>query len=229
MIRLLLALTLVSATAVPAAADERRTLVTAFDRVRVEGPFAVEIATGASPSATAIGESRALDAVNMAVEDRMLVVRGSPNGWGGWPGARREASLIRITTPHLNALSVTGAASVRVDAMKGAEVSINLTGSGRIEVATIDADRLEAIAVGSGALKLGGNARTARLLNNGVATIDAEQLSVRDLTLQSESAGDSRAHATQTARATALGMGGVTVTGPAACTRTGPGPIACGE
>jgi hypothetical protein len=210
-------------------AEERRVMVTGFDRVRVEGPFFVEVTTGASPGAVAQGDGRTLDQVEIRQEDRTLVVRGSPNGWGGWPGDRSGAPVVSITAPRLIGLAVTGAGSARVDAMRGTDVSIMLTGSGRIDVATIEADRLEAITAGTGALTLAGSARTARLLNNGVGSIEAEGLSVADVTVQSESAGISRVTATRTANVVASGMGGVVVAGAAACTRAGPGPIDCGR
>ncbi|MEZ0497760.1 GIN domain-containing protein [Sphingomonas sp. IW22] len=229
MARFLTALAALTLAAAPAAADERRAMVTAFDRVRVEGPFAVDISTGASPAAIATGASRALDGVEMRVEDRTLIVRGSVNDAGGWPGERLQRPTIRVTTLSLGGVTVMGAGRVRIDTMRSADVAIRLTGSGQIEVADIQADRLEASVVGSGALRLSGTALTANMLNNGVGTIEAAGLSVRDLTLQSESGGDSRAHATRTANATALGMGGITITGPAACTRAGPGTISCGK
>lgn len=224
----LIALTAAVSGAVPAAADERRVMVTSFDRVRVEGPFTVEVRTGPTPGAIATGDARALDAVEIRLEDRTLVVRGSPNGWGGWPGERTAAPVVAITTPRLVTVSVQGAGTLRAEAMAGQEVSIGLTGSGRIEVARIDADRLEAILAGAGALRLAGSARTARMLNNGVGSIEADGLAVRDLTLQSESAGESRATATRTAAVTATGIGSVTVTGGGACTKSGPAPIVCG-
>lgn len=227
--RRLIAILAAAAPLAAASAEERRVMVTSFDRVRVEGPFAVEIRTGASPAATAKGSRRALDSVDIRLEDRALVVRTSPDGWGGWPDDRTEAPTVLITTPRLTALSVSGSGSASVDAMRGADVSVGLTGSGRVDVKRIEADRLEAVLAGSGALMLGGSARTARMTNTGVGTIDAQALSVRDLTLQSESAGDSSARATQTANVTAIGTGGVTVAGPAACARSGPGPINCGR
>ncbi|WP_315760656.1 head GIN domain-containing protein [Sphingomonas sp. Y38-1Y] len=212
-----------------AQAEERRVMVTSFERVRVEGPFVVEIRTGASQGAVARGDARALDGLDIRVEDRTLVVRASPNGWGGWPGDRSEAATIAVTTPRLTDLTLTGAGSARVDTMKGLEVAIALTGSGRIEVARVEADRLDAVIAGSGGLALAGAARTARLTSTGVGSIDAERLSVRDLTLQSESAGDTRAAASETARVLASGTGSVTVTGNAACMVGGSAPVKCGR
>lgn len=222
---------LVALALTPAAlqAEERRVMVTSFDRVRVEGPFSVDIRSGGSPGATTRGAARALDGVDIRVEDRTLVIRSSPNGWGGWPGDRTEAASISVTTPSLVDLAVSGSGSARADKLQGLQVGVSLTGSGRVEVARIEADRLDAVLAGSGALTLGGTARTARLANTGVGTIEAEGLAVRDLTLSSESAGDTRAAASETARVVATGTGSVVVTGNAACTSAGTAPIRCGR
>jgi hypothetical protein len=210
-------------------AEERRMMVTSFDRVRVEGPFAVEVRRGPTPAAVTRGDPRALDGIDVRVEDRTLVVRPSANGWGGWPDARSEAPRVLVTLPRLIDLRVTGAGSARAERLEGLEATLALTGAGRIEVAQVETDRLNATLIGSGSLALAGTARTARLVNNGVGSIEAERLAVRDLTLQSESAGDTRAAASETARVVATGTGSVSVTGGAACTISGPAPIRCGR
>lgn len=204
-------------------------MVTSFDRVRVEGPFSVDIKSGGSPGVTTRGDARALDSVEIRVEDRTLVVRSSPNGWGGWPGDRTEAASVSVTAPRLVDLAVSGSGSARADKLQGLQVGVSLTGSGRVEVARIEADRLDAVLAGSGALTLAGSARTARLANTGVGTIEANALAVRDLNLQSESAGDTHAAASETARVVATGTGSVVVAGNAACTSAGTAPIRCGR
>lgn len=210
-------------------AEERRVMVTSFDRVRVEGPFTVDIRSGGSPGVTTRGAARALDGVEIRVEDRTLVIRSSPNGWGGWPGDRTEAASVSVVTPRLVDLTVSGSGSARADKLQGLQVGVSLTGSGRVEVARIEADRLDAVLAGSGGLTLAGTARTAKLANTGVGTIEAAGLAVRDLNLQSESAGDTRAAASETARVAAMGTGSVVVAGNAACTSAGTAPIRCGR
>lgn len=204
-------------------------MVTSFDRVRVEGPFAVEIRHGTAPGAVSRGSPRALDGIDVRVEDRTLVVRSSPNAWGGWPDSRQEAPSVLVALPRLVDLRVTGAGSVRAERLEGLETNVALTGAGRIEVARVETDRLNATLIGSGSLTLTGNARTARLVNNGVGSIDAGGLAIRDLALQSESAGESRATASQTATVVGTGTGSVIVAGTAACTVSGPAPIRCGR
>src|SRR3546814_18205842 len=74
--RIMLAALALTATA-PAQAAERRYTVTDFDRLRVDGPFVVTLATGKSPSAPAYGASRALEPVSTAVSG--MTLRTRPN------------------------------------------------------------------------------------------------------------------------------------------------------
>ena len=73
MIRPLLALALPAAPGIAHAAD-RSFMVGSFTRVRVDGPFAVTIATGKSPGAKATGSNDALDALTVRVDGDTAVV-----------------------------------------------------------------------------------------------------------------------------------------------------------
>jgi hypothetical protein len=225
------AVALLLTTTSPALAEERRAMVTQFDSIRVEGPFRVIVTTGATvrPAAVASGSPRALDGVDIRVEDRTLVIRASTGGWGGWPGDRIEQASIEISSPHIAALSLTGGGQITLDRMQAADASVQLAGSGRIRVAAIDADRLDTRLIGSGALELSGSARRASFTNTGTGAITAGGLAVRDLTARSESSGDSRFAASQSATVSALGLGAIDVTGGAPCTASGPGPMRCGK
>lgn len=54
--------------------DERVVMVTGFDRLRIDGPFAVEVAPG-SPGVTIAGDRAALDRVAVRVEAGTLVIK----------------------------------------------------------------------------------------------------------------------------------------------------------
>lgn len=213
----------------PASAEERRIMLTAFDSIRVEGPFEVEVNTGGSTGALVSGDRGAIDSVDIRVEDRVLVVSGSQNGWGGWPDARRQPARITATAPAIRRATVIGSSRVALDRLSGQIVGLSISGSGVIAVRDVRADELDAVVTGTGKLALQGSTARARFISNGVNSIDASGLSVRDLTVQSESAGEASFTASETATVTALGIGPVTVTGNAACTVSGPGPVRCGR
>jgi hypothetical protein len=212
---------------VSASADERRIMLTAFDSIRVEGPFEVEVTTGGSTGARVSGDRRALDGVDLRVEDRVLVVTGNQNGWGGWPDGRQAPARIIATAPAIRRATVVGSSRVALDRLSGQNVGLSISGSGVIAVGDVRADELEAVVTGTGKLALQGQVARASFISNGVNSIDAAGLSVRDLTVQSESAGEASFTASETAAVTALGIGPITVDGTAACTISGPGPVRC--
>ena len=221
------ALLLLLFLAAPAHADERRYMVTGFDRIRVDGPYEVEVTSGGAPGAVASGDARALDAVSVRVQGGTLIVGRGVNAWGGFPGDRPTLPRIVIQAADLRGAAIAGGGRLRIDRMRGLAVSLDLTGAGAIDVAAIDADRLQANLVGTGSLRVAGRVLRARFQSDGAGTIDAQGLDARAIDVAAQSAGDARFSASETATVTATGSGSVSVTGGAHCTVRGPGRVDC--
>ena len=85
----------------PAAAATRNFGISSFDRIRVDGPFKVNLTTGVAPFATASGSTTAIDHVAVDVEGRTLYL-GAFTAW-----ASIECSPSAPTT--IRAFSTTGA------------------------------------------------------------------------------------------------------------------------
>lgn len=226
---LILLLVLMSGAA-PAA--ERRYTVGSFERLRVDGPYAVEVRPGSAPGASASGDARALDALTVEVNGDTLVVRGGAGAWGeaGSAGRAGAAPTIRLTTPLLRAASVNAGGRVSIGRMAAQRLQLAVNGAGSVEVADADADELTATVIGAGRLTVAGRAQRARLLTNGPGTIDAAALVASDLSVRLDGTGETRANARYTAQVMTTGLGRVTVGGKAKCTveaRAG-GPVTCG-
>jgi hypothetical protein len=221
---LLLAPLLILVAAAPAA-QERRFMVSSFERLRVDGPFEVEVVPGGF-GATASGDRVALEQVTVRNSGDTLVVSGGPMAWSSRKGVLPR---LRITVPALRGVTLNGGARVRVAQMRGSRVELVQTGAGALEVASIRADDMTASLVGTGAMTLAGAAARLRMRNTGAGSIDASGLTVGDATISSESSGDIRVAVRFSARATALGSGGIRIAGKPECTVRGPGPIECGE
>jgi hypothetical protein len=211
----LLLLTLAAA----APADERSFLVTGFDRLRVEGPIEVEVATG-SPAATATGERRALDALLVRVDAGTMVVRPGNDGSG--------VPRVRVTVPALRGVFVNGSGRVRIAAARGSRVDLSLNGAGTLDVGDVAAGDLNVTLTGGGTMSLAGKAERARVRSYGAGSVDAARLTAGEATLVSESSGDIGVTARYSARATALGTGTIRIGGKPECRVSGPGPIECG-
>lgn len=224
---LLLAIGLAAA---PAAAADRGFTITSFDRIRVEGPFVVTVATGRPVSARASGDGPALDRIRLRVEGRTLLVRGDAS-WAGFPDARRGPVTLALSTPALDTAILLGSGSLAIDRMKAPRVIVTVEGAGRVAVDRIEADNLSLAIAGSGRIEAAGTARVGAAVARGAAEIAAPGLMVTDLNLTSESAGAVAIAAGRSARVVASGLGPVTVAGTAACEvrQTGTGPLRCGS
>ena len=219
---LLLAPLLLLTAAAPA--QERGFMVGSFERLRVDGPFEVEVVTG-PPRAVATGDRVALDQVTVRTNGDTLVVSAGPLAWAGRKGT--TLPRLRVSVPALRGAALHGGARVRVTEMRGERVELLLTGAGSLDVGGIKADDLIVNLTGAGAITLAGNAARARVRNYGAGSIDAGALIAGDANLTSESSGDIRIQARYTARATALGSGGISIAGKPECTLRGPGPMTC--
>ncbi len=224
-IALLIPIALFAAGSAPAP-EERRVLLTGFDRIRVDGPFMVQVVAG-PPAATVSGDHRAIDRVSIRNQGGILVVGVSTATWEGWSDKERAAA-ITVTVPRLRAANINGGGKLDIASIAGQRVDLGVNGAGSLNVRSLTADQLVTTLTGTGIVRVdGGTARTARFMSYGAGSIDATGLSVSDLTVHSQSAGDSRFTARFTANVSTLGTGSVRVEGNAACRLAGPGPASC--
>lgn len=221
-------LLLAALIASPAAAEDRRVMVTNFDRVRVEGPYEVRVEAGASPSVVAVGEPRAIDGVSIRVVGTTLVVSPGVNAWGGDPRARPTPPTVRVVAPRIQSAAVLGGGTLSVARLEGQRALASITGAGSLRIADVRADRVDATLVGTGQMTLAGSTLAARIQANGAGSIDAKALEVRDLTVASQGPNTLALAARDTAQIVADGLGQVTVAGRPACTVRGSAPVTCG-
>ena len=211
---MLFALAITTPVSAQVAAPGRSYTVTSFDRIRVEGPYAVTLAVGKAPFARAVGTPRAIDSIDLRVEGRTLIIRQRS-------GALRTAGTgpiaIALGTPELRSASLTGAGSLTVDRLRGLSVMLSLDGAGRMDVREIAADRVNAAVQGSGSLTLSGRTKTATLLARGAPQLAAQGLTADELTLAAEGSGAVSVTAKSRANITAVGSVQVEVAGSPAC------------
>lgn len=208
-----------------APAEERRFMVSSFERLRVDGPFEVEVVTG-PPRAVATGGRVALDQIAVRTNGETLVVSAGPLAWAN---AKGPTSLPRLTisVPALRTATLNAGARVKVAEMRGSRVELVLSGAGSLDVGAVRADDLIVNLTGSGAITLAGTAARARMRNYGAGSIDAAALSAGEANLTSDGSGTIRVDVRYTARASALGSGAIDITGKPECILRGPGPMTC--
>lgn len=201
--------------AIPAQAAERHFAVTSFARVRVDGPFMVEIKAG-PPRAIAQGDVAAINGVSISVEGDILIVRR------GEPGAPRTAAprrlpLIRLSTLVLHGANVNAGGVLQIDAMRGERIDLSVNGSGSLSVARVEADLAITTVTGAGAITLSGKVARARFLVSGPGSVAADQLIADALFVRSDGSGDVAVAARYTADIITTGVGNVRVAGRPKC------------
>lgn len=218
MIRLAAAFSLLLAIGSPAAAATRSFTVTSFDRVRVDGPYAVRLTTGRSPYAQASGSPAALDGVSVQVEGRTLTIRRNPSPWGGYPGHAPEPVQISVGTYDLSAASLNGAGTLAIDKVKGLNFDLSVQGSGRAEIRDVQSDRLSVLLAGTASSAIAGKALKLSGVVRGASSLDASGLATKDAVLSADGPAQLWARVSDTLRVDASGTAQVEIAGNPACT-----------
>ena len=214
----------------PARGAERRFLVVDFERIRVEGPYRVELVTGGPTQAVATGSLAALDRISIEVQGTTLHIRPNRSAWGGNARGAAGPIAIRIATRTLRAVTVTGGGTLGIRGAKNLRIDLTLSGSGRIDVAGIDADVLAINLAGSGKIGLAGKARQVRASIEGSGDLDGVGLRADDVDIGANTTGTIALTAVRTAKVRAMGSGEVVISGAPACTVSGlaAGNVRCG-
>lgn len=220
---LALVLLLLTAASAP---EDKTYLVSGFERVRVDGPYQVEIVRGPF-SARAEGDARALDQLSIRVDGTTLVVSAGTRGWELRANESAASPRVSLSTPVLRAVTVNGGGTVRIAEMRVPRADLAVNGPGAITVAGFDADELNASMIGAGTLTIAGTVRRVRVRSNGAGSFDGTGLTANDAVLISESSGSMRLGVRYTAQVMALGIGTVHLDGAPECSITGNGPVEC--
>lgn len=204
--------------AAPAPAAERSFTVTGFDRIRLDGPFRVRLATGVAPFAKASGSPAALNGVSVEVQGQTLVVRKSPGGWGGYPGESPGPVEISLGTHDLTAAWLNGAGSLAIDKAKAQSFDLSVQGAGSVTIGRLIADKLRVGISGSGSAAVTGKAADVRAIVRGTGSFDGAGLSSKDASIGAEGTTTVKLSASNSAKVDAQGLAVVELGQRPSCT-----------
>lgn len=206
--------------------DERVVLVTGFDRLRVDGPFAVEVVPG-SPGVTLSGDRAALDRVAVRVEANTLIINAGTQSWESRAGSVASQARVRVAVPALRIVQANGGARLRIAELGGDRLDLSLNGDGRIDVARVAAQDLSVTLAGAGTVALAGSALHSRVRLYGASSFDGAAFTTADAQIVAASSGAMVLNVRYNARISATSSGAVRVLGNPRCAVTGPGPVEC--
>jgi Putative auto-transporter adhesin, head GIN domain len=206
------------AIAAPAAGATRNFGISDFQKVRVDGPFRVRLATGVAPFARAVGSGPALDRVAIEVRGDTLIVHNDLDSWGGYPGKDSGPVEVEIGTHDLTSAWLNGSGALSIDRVKGLNFSLSVQGSGAADIAQVSADQLTVSVVGTGSASVAGRAAKLTAVIRGISTLEASALEAKDATLGAEGAATIGANVSNSVTIDASGPATVRLTGGPACT-----------
>ncbi len=217
--RIFLPACLLLAAAAPADAATRNFGVSGFDRIRVEGPFKVRLATGVAPFAIASGGSpAALDSVTIDVQGRTLVVRSNRSSWSGYPGETKGPVEISIGTHDLTAASLNGSGSLAIDKAKGLSFDLTVQGAGSASIGSVAVDHLKAAISGTASAVIAGTAPRLTAIIRGISSLDASGLAAKDAVIGAQGSATVRANVTNSVKIDTQGPATIELAGRPACT-----------
>lgn len=176
--------------------------VSRFASVELAGANTVVIHVGAPLSVAVTGDDNLVDRVTTLVRAGRLIIDNTGNF------TTKAPMHVAVSVPSLEGVELSGAGTVTVDGVTGADFSAELTGDGTLVVS--------------------GTVQQVTALLAGAGTLDLHDLVATDGTAQLQGTGTIRVHATSTLDATLIGTGTILYRGDPTVTmrNTGTGTVA---
>jgi hypothetical protein len=165
---------------------EKQRALAAFTKLRIDGPFDVQLAQGSADQAVVTADDNLEPLIETAVENDTLVVRMKRDA--GF--TTRSAPLVRVTARTLQAIAIHGSGDLGMDSFKGDSLGLTIVGSGDAHVGLIEVKDLNVSISGSGDVRLAGRADQQNWTVSGSGDVDARALSGRAAKVRLSGSGD---------------------------------------
>jgi hypothetical protein len=200
--------------------------VGAFQSVSLEGSHDVIVTVGGAPSVRAEGDARALERLDIRVENGALKI-GSRRG--GWFSHHRGHVTVHVTAPALSGAAIGGSGDMRIDRVQTPRFAASIGGSGDMEIGALRARQASFSIAGSGGIRAAGQADEADISIAGSGSVSGEALQTRRADVSIVGSGDVSLRASEAVDASIMGSGDVNVTGTARCnvSKLGSGDVHC--
>jgi hypothetical protein len=163
--------------------------VPAFHRITSNGSADIHVTVGPAQSLVVEGQQNIVDVIDTSVQDGTLTV-GSRKSY-----TTQKDVTVYVTVPNLDALTLHGSSSAKIDGARGGNLDVAVHGSGDV-TALGSVDRLTYSWYGSGDAKLAG-------------------LAARDAVVRVRGSGDVQVNVSGTLDVEITGSGDVRYAGPA--------------
>ncbi len=208
---------------------ERNYQVGAFDKIELAGAYDATVRTGSAPSVHARGNEKAIENLEVVVENDVLVIRHKKRTGFSW-GSKGGKVALTVTVPNLRGAELAGSGDIKVDRVAGDSFDGGIAGSGNLKVDKMEVGSLKLSIAGSGNAEVtSGRAKTAEYNIAGSGGINAKGMTAETASVSIAGSGDIEAHASNAASVSIMGSGDVELTGGAKCSvsKAGSGNARC--
>jgi hypothetical protein len=189
-------------------AEKTRTLG-AFTKLRIDGPFDVQLAQSGSDQAVVVADDNIEPLIETVVEDDVLVVR-----------MKREAGFttrlpptVRIAARTLQAVAIHGSGDLTVERFKADQLNLATVGSGDVQLGLVELRELAVSISGSGDVRVAGRAEQQQWKVHGSGDVDARSLAGRVARVELHGSGDVAVGVTEQLDVQLSGSGDVSYAG----------------
>ena len=186
--------------------------VSGFDKIEVNGAYALYITQGKEVSLRIEAEPDILEKIKTEVKDDRLVISDSKHKIriGVFKSKTRK---IYVTLPELKEVCINGSSDIIGQSkFKTGDLSLLVNGAGDVEL-ELEAGDVAATINGAGGIKLKGTAEKFDISIDGVGDVSAYDLASQKTTVSISGAGDCRVNAGQELTVNITGSGDVSYQG----------------
>ncbi len=199
-----------------------------FAKIATQGPQDVDVRFGDTFSVRAEGSPEALAKLDVIVENGRLTIRPAQGfHWTQW--GLLEDVAFHVTLPRLESINLSGSGDIDVDRIETDKFDATVGGDGEINIGDLKAEQASLTVNGSGNLIVTGVTGNAQIHTAGDGEVQAGGLRSKTASIAVYGDGDVSLIVEDEAQVSVTGSGNVTVTGPGRCsvTRYGPGEVRC--
>lgn len=186
-----------------------------FEEIAVLGPIDVHVVAGEDFSVRVRTEKGFLDVIETRRRGRRLKIRLEQD----WRSSSPDVAEVYVSLPLLTALQLSGSGAIDAAGVDATDLRIRIAGSGDINIAGGSLGRVEATILGSGDLTASGACNTLEASIRGSGDMALQNLICEHAEVSIAGSGDVIAHARTLFAADIAGSGDITVYGAPEVTR----------
>ncbi len=189
-----------------------------WSAVDLSCPGTLELAIGENQGIQIEAEENILPLIETLVRDDRLTIRFTPGMDSIHP---TQPIRFRAATPGIDAMSVSGAGTIRAPHIEREALTLDVSGAGTINVDSTSVGRVETRISGSGGVSIRGNADEQEIRISGSGNLDARDLTSQTARVTISGSGNAMVHVEREIDGRISGSGSIVYGGqPATSIRT---------